>query len=112
MMPPESSPPSALPAADETPAGLIPVERPAYRWYQKLSTVLVVTFCLEIGLFLLIFPWTGYWDSNYFSTLAPQWRLFWMNTSFRGVISGLGIVNLYIGFAETLRLRRLTKKRA
>jgi hypothetical protein len=112
MMPPEPSPRGALPAAHEPSSGPVPVERPAYRWYQKLSAVLVVTFCLEIGLFLLVFPWTGYWANNYFSTLAPQWRQFWMNAYFRGVISGLGIVNLYIAFVEILRLRRFANKRA
>jgi hypothetical protein len=36
-----------------------------------MSAVVFIAFCLEIGLFLLIFPWTEYWDSNYLSSLAP-----------------------------------------
>jgi hypothetical protein len=88
----------------------VPVEPPRYRWYHKLSAVLLVTFCLEIGLFLLIFPWTEYWDNNYFATLLPEWRQFWTNTYFRGAISGLGVVNLYISFLEIFRLRRFAKR--
>jgi hypothetical protein len=88
----------------------VAVERPRYRWYHKLSAVLLVTFCLEIGLFLLIFPWTEYWDNNYFATLLPEWRRFWTNTYFRGAISGLGVVNLYISFLEIFRLRRFAKR--
>jgi hypothetical protein len=110
MTPPEPSAGSAPPATQETPPEPVLVERPAYRWYQKVSAVLLVTFCLEIGLFLLIFPWTGYWDNNYFSLLTPEWRQYWINPYFRGAISGLGIGNLYISVGEVLRLRRFTKK--
>jgi hypothetical protein len=88
----------------------VPVERPVYHWYHKMSAVLLITFCLEIGLFLLIFPWTEYWDGNYFSSLIPGWRRYWDNMYVRGAISGLGIVDLYISFVEIFRLRRFAKR--
>ena len=59
-----------------------------------MSAVVFITFCLEIGLFLLIFPWTEYWDGNYFSSLLPQLRDYWNNMYVRGAVSGLGVVNL------------------
>lgn len=82
------------------------VEAPRrYRWHQKLSSVLLIIFCLEIGTFLLIFPWFGdTWENNFFSSLLHQG--FWENAYFRGGVSGLGVVNLYISFVEILRLRR------
>ena len=55
------------PASPEPPAG--------YRWYHKMSAVLFITFCLDIGLFLLIFPWTDYWES--FAALVQHWRPVW-----------------------------------
>ncbi len=79
---------------------------PGYRWFHKLAAVLFITFCLEIGLFLLIFPWTEYWDANYFSALIPEWHQYWTNMYVRGAVSGLGVVNLYISFVEIFRLRR------
>jgi hypothetical protein len=88
----------------------IPVERPRHRWYHKMSAVLFITFCLEIGFFLLIFPWTEFWDNNYFSTLIPEWRFYWDNLYVRGAISGIGVVNLYISFVEMFRLRRFSKR--
>lgn len=88
----------------------IPVPRPAYHWYHKMSAVVFITFCLEIGLFLLIFPWTEYWDSNYFSGLVPQLKSSWDNLYMRGAVSGLGVVNLYISFAEIFRLRRFARR--
>ena len=81
-----------------------------YRWYHKMAAVLFITFCLEIGCFLLIFPWTEYWDGNYFSGMLPVARGFWDNMYLRGAVSGIGLVNLYICFGEILRLRRFSRQ--
>jgi len=82
---------------------------PGHRWYHKMSSVLLVTFCVEIGLFLLIFPWTDYWPANYFSTAIPAWSSYWDNMYVRGAVSGLGVVNLYISLLEIFRLRRFAR---
>ena len=99
----------------QVPAGVdthepLRVERVEYRWYHKMSAVLLITFCLEIGLFLLIFPWTDSWGSNYFAALAPRLRQYWDNLYVRGAISGLGVINLYISLVEVFRLRRFAKR--
>ena len=106
MMPSEPPPP-------ETPAamqGPVSVQRPVYRWYHKTFAVVLIAFCLEIGLFLLIFPWTEYWESNFFSVIVPEWREYWQNMYVRGAVSGLGVVNLYISFIEIFRLRRFARR--
>ena len=56
-----------------------------------------------------MFPWTEYWDSNYFSAFLPAWQPYWDNMYVRGAISGLGVVNLYISFIEIFRLRRFAR---
>ena len=94
------------PSADEAMTGPIPVPRPEYRWYHKMSAVILITFLLEIGIFLVIYPWTQSWEGNYFSLLKPEWHQYWDNMYVRGAISGLGVVNLYISLLEVLRLRR------
>ncbi len=89
---------------------IAPVARhPHYTWYHKLSAVIFITFCLEIGLFLLIFPWTDYWSVNFFSTAVPVWAPYWDNMYLRGAVSGLGVVNLYISLIEIFRLRRFAR---
>jgi hypothetical protein len=80
--------------------------QPAYRWYHKALALAFVIFCLEIGVILLVVPWSGYWFENYLSTLDPVWREVWTSAYFRGAVSGLGIVNIYISFGELIRLRR------
>ena len=108
MMPSE---PGAAQDSVTTPApGPVEVHRKSSHWYHKVSAVLFITFCLEIGLFLLVFPWTEYWDGNYFSALLPNWQRYWDNRYVRGAISGLGVVNLYIGFAEIFHLRRFARR--
>jgi len=110
-MPSRPGPEDNAPPAQGPVAGPQAVEAPAHRWYHKMSAVLLVTFCVEIGLFLLIFPWTGYWDANYFSRLVPGWQLYWDNGYLRGAVSALGALNLYISVEEIFRLRRFGKRR-
>jgi hypothetical protein len=76
------------------------------RWYHKTLAILLVAFCFEIGIFLVIFPWTPYWDTNYIGAMIPQWHQLWDNFYLRGAVSGLGVVNLYIAVLELYRLRR------
>ena len=98
-----------LPAAAETEHSSV-TPPPTYHWYQKVSAVVFITFCLEIGLYLLIVPWTESWDSNYFSGLLPPMKSYWDNLYVRGAVSGLGAVNLYISLSEIFRLRRFAKR--
>ena len=37
--------------------------------------------------------------------LVPDWHPFFMSNYFRGAISGLGVINLFISASHTLRLR-------
>jgi hypothetical protein len=105
MMPREHD---ALPTT--TAAGPVPVERPQWRWYHKFSAVVLIMLCLEIGLFLLAFPWTEYWQNNYLASLTPEWRRYWLNPYVRGAVSGLGVANLYLSLTEIFRLRRFAKR--
>ena len=100
MTPGETGARGAQPADGSTIPGPIAVRAPSYRWYHKISAVLFITFCLEIGFFLLIFPWTDYWDSNYFSAMIPEWHRWWDNTTSAEPSAGWG------RSISTSRLRR------
>jgi hypothetical protein len=45
-------------------------------------------------------PWSNFWDQNYFLDWAPSLATILTNNYVRGAVSGLGIVNLFAGFAE------------
>jgi hypothetical protein len=86
-----------------------PPAPPAYRWYHKTLALLFILFCLEVGIVLLVLPWSEYWDNNYLSSLTPGWQNVWSNSYLRGAVSGLGIVNILISFGELTRLRRFRR---
>jgi len=79
---------------------------PKRTWVQKLGTLVFVLVCLEVGIFLLLFPWMDYWDHNSIASLTPWMRDVWDSAYLRGAVSGLGLVNIYIALSEVLRLRR------
>jgi hypothetical protein len=85
----------------------MPTEQKASRWYDKLVGLLFAILCFEIGVFLLAFPWSRYWTVNYFAWLTPEWREIWMDPYFRGAVSGVGLVNLYVSLLEVFRLQGL-----
>lgn len=62
--------------------------------------LLFVAFFLEVGLLLIVLPWSTFWERNYFVYAWPDLRPFITNDFVRGAISGLGFVNLFVGFAE------------
>ena len=78
-------------------------------WLQRIGSVLFIVFCLELGLFLLVYPWTDSWAGNYFSWLGPaalqaNWHEVWLNRYVRGAVSGVGLVNIWVAVAEALRM--------
>jgi hypothetical protein len=104
--PPEGTPLPPLAAEPEAPKAPEPPE-PVYRWYHKVFAVVFITFCLDIGLFLLICPWTEWWDNvtAFLHVVRP-----FLDTMYaRGAISGVGVLNLYISLGEVFRLRRFSK---
>jgi hypothetical protein len=79
-----------------------------YRWYHKASALLSAVFCFEMGIFLLVFPWLDRWSVNFVRSLHPWLQSVWLSPEFRGAVSGLGVVNLYIALIEIFRLRRFS----
>jgi hypothetical protein len=65
-----------------------------------LRRLLFVTFFLEVGLLLIILPWSSSWGQNYFAYASPGLRTFLSDYFVRGAVSGLGFINLFAAFAE------------
>ena len=62
--------------------------------------LLYVAFFLEVGLLLVVLPWSGFWERNYFAMTWPALRELVTNNFVRGAVTGLGLVNHYAGFAD------------
>ena len=80
-----------------------------FRWYHKAGALLYIFFCFEIGVFLLLYPWSPWWGESFFSGLIPAWYEWWNSPYFRGAISGLGVIDIGISFTELFRLRRFAR---
>jgi hypothetical protein len=62
--------------------------------------LLSIAYFLEVGLLLLLVPWSTFWDRNYFADDAPVLMAVLQNNFVRGGVSGVGILNLCVGFAD------------
>jgi hypothetical protein len=65
-----------------------------------------VVLCFEVGVFLLVFPWMDAWNQSWFPSQTTWLLDLWESNFFRGALSGLGAINIYISFAEMMRLLR------
>ena len=73
---------------------------------RRVLRIVLALFCFEIGLILLLLPWTLLWDRNYFFSLNVAAQQFMLSSYVRGAFSGLGLVNLWFAASETVRLIR------
>lgn len=80
---------------------------PPRKWWQgRLLTICFAVFAFEVGLFLVVFPWQDSWTLNYFQGISPSVRDLWDEPSFKGLVTGLGFVNIYISLLQIARLFR------
>ncbi len=73
------------------------------RWHRRVLGFCLVLFALELGLFLLIFPWLRSWELSWVPVHSPTFVTIWMSRYFRGALSGLGLLNIYIAGVEFVR---------
>ena len=76
----------------------------------KLFFVIYVLYCLEVGVFLIVFPWMHLWEENSLLGYYPFLRVVVLNNFFRGAVSGLGVANLILGAWEIAHFQRYFKK--
>jgi hypothetical protein len=69
-----------------------------------LSRYLIVAYFIEVGLILVLVPWSGFWDRNYFADTAPAVKYLAHSSYVRGAVSGLGVINLAAGVADLISL--------
>ena len=62
--------------------------------------LLLVALLLEIGLLLVLIPWSRFWERNYFADLVPAIGLLITNNYIRGAVSGLGLINIWFALVE------------
>ena len=71
-------------------------------WLRRLRALLFVTLCATFGVLLLILPWTPKWTDNPLLLGSPGLRDFVSGGFVRGFASGLGLLDLWLGFREAI----------
>jgi hypothetical protein len=74
-------------------------------WLQRTFLVVYVLFCIELGLLLVVVPWTRIWTNNGLLVGSPALRHFLEQGFVRGAVSGLGLVDIWLGVLEAVRYR-------
>ncbi len=75
-------------------------------WLQRLSLFVLVLFCVYLGVLVMLLPWwTRVWDHNLFIQAHPPLSAILHNGAVRGVISGIGVLDIWIGISEAVHYR-------
>jgi hypothetical protein len=96
------------PASDFQPPPRLPNHAPLRipRWLERTELFLRVLLRMYIGLAVCYAPWSRmFWDQNPLFVQFPTLSIFAANGAVRGLVSGLGLLNLWIAFQEALRYR-------
>lgn len=80
----------------------------------KLTIVFFILICFEIGILLVILPWTPYpsWNENYLLVLAADkmhwpWLALAIKSGYtRGAVTGLGLLNILLGVWEIVNFKK------
>ena len=106
-----SSRPQSAPARTETSTTFLDPPPPAndskahtglQLWLHRTSVFLFVLISAVAGVLLVILPWTPEWTDNYLLLQFPWLRTLISTGFFRGLCSGLGLLDIWIGFWEAL----------
>jgi hypothetical protein len=99
-----------------TPAEVAPISPAAARpsswvlWLWRIRALLFVTVCATFGVLLVILPWTPKWTDNPLLLMHPDLRSFVSSGFFRGLASGLGVLDLWLGFWEAIHYHEAPKQ--
>jgi len=83
------------------------VTRPsiAQLWLRRIGVLLFVFLCATLGVMLMILPWRPEWSDNPLLLPYPSLHALMASGFARGVSTGLGLLNVWIGFWEAIQYR-------
>ncbi len=81
-----------------------PVTQRIPRWLVRIELFLRVMLRIYIGLAVCYAPWSRmFWDQNPLFVQFPTLSIYAANGAVRGIVSGLGLLNLWIAFQDAVR---------
>ena len=75
-------------------------------WLVRAELFVLVLLRMYIGIFICYAPWShNVWDQNPIFVHFPTLSIYAANGAVRGLVSGLGLLNLWIAFRDVVRRR-------
>jgi hypothetical protein len=71
-------------------------------WIHRLTMLAFVFFCAVLGVVLVVFPWRNEWTRNSLMLGYPTLQKLMASGFVRGLCSGLGLIDIWIGFWEAV----------
>jgi hypothetical protein len=100
----QPSPNAVYPPPEAAPTPIPPPDR-GTRWLHRADLFIRVIVRLYIGIVLVFLPWTHLWDYNrFFLYFAPIAHIT-ESGAFRGLASGLGLLNLWIALSDAIHYK-------
>ncbi len=97
---------SAAPPPPAVAGGAVAVKGAAPVWLQRVSLFVLVLFCVYLGVLVMVLPWwTRVWDQNLYFQSHPALAAVLQNGAVRGLISGVGLLDIWIGVSEAVHYR-------
>lgn len=75
-------------------------------WLQYLELSVRVVVRLYLGLILIVLPWTHFWSDNHLLLLIPHLSFIALNGVTRGIVSGLGLLNIWIAVLDAVHFKQ------
>ena len=76
----------------------------------RLRALVYLFYLFEVGVFLLLVPWSPFWEGNYFMSRLPLLRDLCLSPFARGAVSGLGVLHLLVGAIDSLAFIRVERQ--
>src|SRR3979409_417917 len=74
-------------------------------WLRRVGVLFFVFLCATLGVMLMILPWRPEWSDNPLLLPYPTLRTVVASGFPRGLATGLGVINVWIGFWEAIQYR-------
>ena len=101
-LPLDNLPDSVRPSFPAQPRAVVGSAGRSHFWFHRLWVLLFVFVCATAGVLLLVLPWRPEWTDNSFMFAFPWLRAFMTSGFVRGVCSGLGVLDIWIGFSMAI----------
>ena len=76
-------------------------------WAQRLLLVVEVAIAVWAGMLVMVLPWTRLWTENPLLAGWPTLKFVLDQNFIRGMISGIGLIDVWMGVSEAVHYRDL-----